>query len=105
MEVGGGDIFFEVLDGGCAGDGEGEFGAAEQPCERDLEGRGVELLGDASEDSMEVMSLAERRPGNESDGVSIAVVEEVVPLAVSIAVAILDGDDGCELSGAFEVVE
>lgn len=38
LEVGSGDIFFEVLDGGCAGDGEGEFGAAEQPCERDLEG-------------------------------------------------------------------
>jgi hypothetical protein len=99
------DVFFDVGDRGCAGDGEHDAGAREEPCEGYLHGCGVELAGDAIEEFMSLPILSERSPGYEGDTVLLAVVEEVVPLAVGKAVAVLDRDDGDDFAGALEVFE
>src|SRR5579872_3114065 len=79
--------------------------AAEQPGQRNLQRRGVDLFRDAVEEFVRLAHLAERSPGNEGDAVLLAMVEEVVPLAVSEAVAVLYGDDGDDFAGALDVFE
>ena len=45
----GGDVLFDVGDGGCARNGEHHAGAGEKPGERDLHGSSVDFAGDAVE--------------------------------------------------------
>ena len=104
FEDGGGEVLFEVLHVGGSGDGEGRGRAAEEPGKRDLLGRGVQFAGDVFEHLVAVTGLAERSPGDESDAILVAVVEEVIPLAIGEAVAVLDGDNGGESAGAFQVI-
>jgi len=101
----GGDVVFEVGDGGCAGNGKHHAGAGEEPGERDLHGSGAEFSGDTVEEVVGLAILAEGSPGDEGDAEFFAVVEEVVPLAVGEAVAVLDGDDGDDFASALEVFE
>jgi hypothetical protein len=105
FEGGGGDVLLDVGGGRCAGDGEHDSGAGEKPGERDLHGRGLDFGGDAIEEIVGLSILAEGSPGDEGDAVFLAVIEEVVPFAVGKAVAVLDGDDGDDFTGALEVLE
>ena len=68
-------------------------------------GRGQELFGDLLHQSCGFACLAERRPGHEADVVLLTVIEEVIPLAVGEAVAVLHGDDGDDFAGALDVLE
>ena len=65
----------------------------------------IEFFRGPSKDIMSLPILAERRPRNEGDAVLLAVVEEVIPLAVSKAIAVLHRDDRDDFAGALEVFE
>jgi len=105
LEGCGGDVLFDVGDGGSAGDGEHYAGTGEEPRESHLHGGGFDFSGDASEQIVRLAILSQRGPGDKGDSVFFAVVEEIVPFAVGKAVSVLDGDDGDDLASALEVFE
>ncbi len=105
MEVGGFHIFFEMLDRRGSGNGQDDWRMLEEPGERELaEGCAVFLRG-VIEGSAWFGELAggDGEPGDEGDGVLLAVLENVFVGAVGDVVLVLDADDVDDLAGVFDL--
>ena len=61
------------------------------------------MMGCVLEDRVRLTILSKGRPGDEGDSVLLAVVKQVVPFAVSEAIAVLDRNDGDDFSCALKV--
>ncbi len=107
VEAGGGDVFFEVLDAGSAGDGKDVGRTGEEPSKSDLRGSGFELSGDLGDGAIGAseFSSGEGEPGDEREIVFFAVVEDVFGAAIGEAVAILDADDGNAIAGVLNLLD
>jgi len=109
LERGGGDVLFEVLHLGRAGDGEHNGRALEEPGERELCGCGIVARGELGQSLQEGMVGLEQLasghgiPGQECDASLLAPGEGLFVAAVGERVAILNADDGNDLLRLFDL--
>jgi hypothetical protein len=109
VKIGCGDVFFEVLDLRCAGNGEHDGRAMEEPRDRKLSRRGVVALGEFRQGlregliGLEELAGGDRIPRQEGDTLLFAPGEGLLVAAVGEGVAVLHADDGDDLLRLFDL--
>src|SRR5579872_1081162 len=89
----------------CSWDRKHDTRSLQQPRERNLQSRRVEVSGCGFQGLLSEPVLTKRRPRNEGDPVPLAVIEKEIPLAVGKAVSVLHGYDRNDLQSTFYMLQ
>src|SRR5271156_885579 len=97
-------VLFQVFHRRGSGNWQNHLGPLEQPRQSDLQGAYLKILSDLLYDVVRLLRLSEGSPGEKSNAMLLAVVNNEVGLAVGKAVAILDRNDRNNPEGALNVL-